>query len=145
MLTAEQVASEHPDIAAAFRAQGATAERERIQAVEGQLIPGHEALIHTLKFDGKSGAGEAAVAVLAAEKGTRSKQAAALAADAPKALPIEPLPQSEPKAASGMRAPAGFVIAEDSAKLDAGAKRYQAQHPGTSYIDAVKAVQTLGG
>lgn len=145
MLTAEQVVAEHPDIAAAFIAQGASAERARIQAVEGQLIPGHEALIQNLKFDGKSGAGEAAVAVLAAEKTTRTKQAAALASDAPKVLPLEPKATDEPKATTSMRAPPGFAVDESSAKLDAKAKHYQAQHPGTSYIDAIKAVQTLGG
>ncbi|HEY0847404.1 MAG TPA: signal peptide peptidase SppA [Noviherbaspirillum sp.] len=89
-LTAEQVAAEYPDIAQAFRAEGAAAERARIQAVEGQLIPGHEALINSLKFDGKSTGGDAAQAVLAAERTTRNAQAKAIASEAPSPLPQEP-------------------------------------------------------
>jgi len=47
---------------------GAEAERKRIKAVQDQLLPGHEALIETLKFDGKTTGPEAAVQVLGAEK-----------------------------------------------------------------------------
>ena len=82
-ITAEQIASDYPGIAECFRAQGAETERARIQAVEGQLIPGHEALINSLKFDGKSTAGDAALALLAAEKSTRKDYATALANDGP--------------------------------------------------------------
>lgn len=128
MPTAEQIASDHPDIAATFRAEGATAERNRIQAVEGQLIPGHEALINTLKFDGKSSPGDAAMAVNAAEKQTRTAQAAALASDAPAALPLVPAASVETKPAS-------------RADLDAAAKAYMAAHPGTDYVAAFKQVQ----
>lgn len=96
MLTAEQVAAEHPAIAAAFRAEGANAERERIQSIEIQSIPGHEALISTLKFDGKSTAGDAAQAVLAAERSIRTRQASALASDAPAPLPLAPTATVQP-------------------------------------------------
>lgn len=90
----EQIKAEHPDLAAALAAEGhaaglaagALAERERIQAVEGQSIPGHEALIASLKFDGKTSGPEAAVAVLAAEKSLRTKARADLHSDAP--LPV---------------------------------------------------------
>ncbi len=90
MLTAEQVAAEHPAIASAFRAEGAQAERERIQSVQAQVIPGHESLIQTLAFDGKSNAGDAAQAVLSAEKKLRDKQAETSALDAPKPLSLTP-------------------------------------------------------
>lgn len=53
---------------AASEVAGATAERERIEAVGEQSIAGHEALIKTLQFDGKTTGGEAAIAVLKAEK-----------------------------------------------------------------------------
>jgi hypothetical protein len=128
MPTVEQIASDHPDIAAAFRVQGATAERARIQAVESQLIPGHEALINTLKFDGVSSAGDAAQAVLAAEKQTRTAQAAALASDAPQPLPLTPAAAVEPKA-------------DTRADLDAKTKAYMAAHPGTDYVAAFKLIQ----
>lgn len=49
-------------------AAGAKAERERIKAVQDQLLPGHEALIEILKWDGKTTGPEAAVQVLGAEK-----------------------------------------------------------------------------
>lgn len=78
--------AEHPDVAKALidegREAGATAERERIQAVEAQSMPGHEALIATLKFDGKTSGPEAAVQVLAAEKAKKGDRLANLRADA---------------------------------------------------------------
>lgn len=95
-ITREQLAADAPDVLAAILAEGrtagATAERERIQAVEGQLIPGHEALINTLKFDGKSTGGDAAMAVNAAERKVRETQAKAMAGDAPE--PVKQTPAS---------------------------------------------------
>lgn len=92
------LAQQHPDLLAQlqteFSATGATAgaaqERERIAAVRSQVLPGHEALIEGLAFDGKTTGPEAAMAVLAAEKQSRTKQAAALASDAPKPLNLAP-------------------------------------------------------
>lgn len=72
MQTALKISLEHPDIAEFFRAQGAAVECARIQAIEAQLIPGHEALINRLKYDGNSTAGDAAQAILAAEYTTRN-------------------------------------------------------------------------
>jgi len=129
-ITREQLAAEAPDVLAAIQAEGASAERERIQAIEGQAIPGHEALIASLKFDGKSTAGDAAMAVLAAEKNSRSAAAAALASDAPAPLPLQPTAAVEPKA-------------DSRADLDAKAKAYMAAHPGTDYVAAIKQVQTV--
>lgn len=92
------LAQQHPDLLAQlqteFSATGATAgaaqERERIAAVRSQVLPGHEVLIEGLAFDGKTTGPEAAMAVLAAEKQSRTKQAAALASDAPKPLNLAP-------------------------------------------------------
>lgn len=82
----QKLKAEHPDVAEALinegKAMGATAERDRIQNVEAQSMPGHEALIATLKFDGKTSGPEAAVQVLAAEKAKKGDQLAALKADA---------------------------------------------------------------
>lgn len=86
-LTREQIEAEAPDIVAALRAEGASAERARIQAVEGALIPGHEAVIAALKFDGKSTGGDAALAVIAADRAARGRAAQQLADDAPNPLP----------------------------------------------------------
>jgi signal peptide peptidase SppA len=70
-ITLEFITSQYPSITNALRLEGAQLERERIQAVEEQLIPGYEALINQLKYDGKTTGVEAAVKVLAAEKQQR--------------------------------------------------------------------------
>ena len=140
-MNAEELASAHPEAAAALRGQGADAERARIQAVEGQLIPGHEALINALKADGKSGAGDAAMAVLAAEKQTRNAYVTALASDAPAALPSATPPAVTAPATN--YGTAGAIDANtDVVALNDAAKSYQAAHPGTTYLAAIKAVQT---
>ena len=69
------------------RTEGATAERERIQRVEEQLIPGHEDLIQEMKLDGKTTGEQAAVKILQAEKTLRETAASQLAADGIK--PVE--------------------------------------------------------
>ena len=128
-ITRDQIAAEAPDVLAAIQQEGAAQERARIQSIEAQAIPGHDALIAALKYDGKSTAGDAAMAVLAAEKQTRRTQAAALAADAPQPLPLTPAPAVEAKP-------------QTRADLDAAAKAYMAAHPGTDYVAAFKQVQT---
>lgn len=138
-ITREQLAAEAPEVLAAVLAEGAAdgakAERDRIQAVEAQLIPGHEALINTLKFDGKSTGGDAAVAVLAAEKKVRTSQAAAFNGDAPNPLPVAPAPTVEaPTATKPM----------SRADIDAAAKKHMAANPGMTYIAAVKHVEQQG-
>jgi signal peptide peptidase SppA len=99
-MTIEEFRAQHPELFAQIEAaarqgyisaidlQGqieaaVAGERARIQAVESQLIPGHEALIATLKFDGKTTGDQAAAAVVAAEKGTRTAALAALEKDTP--------------------------------------------------------------
>lgn len=133
MPTAEQLAAEHPEAAATLRAEGASAERDRIKAIEEQLVPGHEALVNSMKFDGKSNAGDVAIAVLAAEKASREAAASAMAKDAPK--PVEQVQQS-PTDALGNDSQA------DASKgtLHEKAKAYQKDHPSVSYVDAYKAV-----
>ncbi len=127
-ITRDQIAAEAPDVLAAIQQEGASTERARIQAIEAQAIPGHDALIASLKFDGKSTAGDAAMAVLAAERQTRSAAAAALAADAPQPLPLTPAASIKDKPLT-------------RADLDASAKAYMASHPGTDYVAAFKQVQ----
>lgn len=83
-MTAEAIAEQHPEAAAALRSQGADAERSRIQGVEAQALPGYEALIEKMKFDGKSTGGDAAQAVLAEERKRRANAASDAVLDAPK-------------------------------------------------------------
>jgi len=67
-ITADYLIQHHAGLVQSFQQVGAQQERERIQAVEAQLIPGHETLIQQLKFDGKTIGAEAAMQVLAAER-----------------------------------------------------------------------------
>ena len=80
-----------------LRKEGADAERARIQAVLGQALAGHDTLIQTLAFDGKTTGPEAAVAVLQAERGKKAQMATDLKADAPKpaAHAVAPAPGTE--------------------------------------------------
>lgn len=108
------------------------AETARILAVEAQLIPGHEALILSLKSDGKSTGSDAAVAVLAAEKTLRGLHAKNLGADAPNPLALTP-------GATVLQA--GEKKELTRAELDAKAKLHMKAHPGTDYLTAVKFIQ----
>lgn len=85
-MNTEEIEKEYPQAAAAFRTEGATAERQRIQDVNAQSIPGHEALIAGLAFDGKTTGPEAAVQVLSAHRAETEKVAGDLEGDAPEAL-----------------------------------------------------------
>ena len=67
---------------AAARTESATAERERIKGVQAAGLPGHQDLIQTLMFDGKTTAGEAAAQVITAERAKLGKRAEDIAADA---------------------------------------------------------------
>lgn len=86
------------------RAAGAAAERSRIKAIEDLAIPGHEALIAGLKFDGTTTAAEAAVQIVAAEKKVRSTVAAQITADAIKPV-TQPDAGEQPSAAADVSLP----------------------------------------
>lgn len=92
----------YPDVAKALidegHAAGAQAERARIQSVEAQAMPGHDALITQLKFDGKTTGPEAAVQVLAAEREKGAKRLADLRADAPAPAPAQASASGDPAA-----------------------------------------------
>lgn len=112
--TLEELKKEAPELLAkiqeAARAEGLTAglaegakkEVVRIKAVAEQLMPGHEALIQGLMYDGKTTGEQAAVQVLAAEKLVRVNAAQNLAADgvAPvrSTTPAEPLKKTDDSA-----------------------------------------------
>lgn len=75
------------DKLAAAKAEGADAERARIQGVLGVNLRGHEALVQTLAFDGKTTPEQAAFQVNQAEQKVRTKAGDDLRADAPKPAP----------------------------------------------------------
>lgn len=77
--TLESLMAEHPALYAAVVAEGATAERVRIAGIEAQAMPGHEAIITAHKADGTKSGADTAMAIITAEKATRSGQLSALA------------------------------------------------------------------
>ena len=102
-LSRESLERDHAALFAQVRSEfttlGATQERERIQAVRAQSLPGHEALVDKLAFDGQTGGPEAAAAVLAAERGVRQAAVQAHHRDAPAPAPASAAPsdtQPEP-------------------------------------------------
>jgi len=100
ILTREELTSGFPEIVAAIEKEafekgvsegmekgklsGAESERERIKGVEEQLIPGHEALIASLKYDGKTTGPEAAVQVLKKERELMASRHSDMVADGEK-------------------------------------------------------------
>jgi signal peptide peptidase SppA len=143
---AVKFAAENPDAAAVLRAEGSTAELDRVKAVKAAALPGHEALIEQLAMDGKTSGAEAALAVIAAERGKTASAAAARAADAPPPVRAGAIEEDQPKpkaASTAYRAgETTFNVEAGAAKLDADAKAHMQAHPGTDYIQAIKAVTT---
>lgn len=72
------------------RAEGAKAERERIQGIEANTLPGHADLTAKLKYDGKTSPAEAAVAILQAERALGGNHLTALADDEKKLKGLAP-------------------------------------------------------
>lgn len=112
--TAAAVTSE--EVVAAARAEGAAAERSRIQAIEALSVPGHEALIASLKYDGTTTAGEAALQVLGAEKQLRVGALSALVAGAnpPVATVEAPAEEAAPAADASVEERAAHAWEKDA-------------------------------
>ncbi|HLL48978.1 MAG TPA: S49 family peptidase [Longimicrobiaceae bacterium] len=66
--TADQLAATFGPAVTAIRTVAATAERTRILDIEAAALPGHEALVATLKQDPAVSAGDAALKIVAAER-----------------------------------------------------------------------------
>jgi len=96
----EELRAAHPDLCAALVEEGrsvgfdagASAERNRIQSVEAQSMAGHETLINTLKFDGKTTGPEAAVQVLNAERNLKGNKSAEITSAATKPVSFAAAP-----------------------------------------------------
>lgn len=136
---AQAWAAENPEAAALIRADGADGERQRIAAVRSALLPGHEALIEQLAMDGHTTGGDAALAVLAAEREQQKARASARFADAPQpmaavAIPDEGLEAVEKEPVQ----PDPHVLANEARQLVETAK---AQGRTLSFADAVAQAQ----
>lgn len=136
-ITRETLAAEAPDVLKAVLAEGGEGERARIQAVLSQKLPGHDALVEKLAFDGKTTGPEAAAAVLAAERTVRAAQARATADDAPAVVPVTPAATVSPPAADDDSRP---IEARAQAKWNADAN-LRAEYGGTfsTYLAMEKA------
>lgn len=121
----------HADLVSAIRAEGhaagmsegrtagAAAERERIQSVRAVGLPGHEALIETLAFDGQTTAADAALAVNQAERTLRLAAQKAIL-NAPAAVGAAEQPMVDPKTA-GRSAEVAAALAKLNAQVAGGA------------------------
>lgn len=106
-ITLEMVLSDAPEVAETLRAQGyenghqagmtegAEQERNRIKAIEDLAMPGHEALVNGLKFDGQTTGEQAAVQILAAERELQGKSLKDRRDDAPDAADFTAAPDGE--------------------------------------------------
>lgn len=145
-ITVDVIKAEHPAVAEALRAEGrdegAKKERERIQAIEGVAMRGYEAIVNAAKFDGTSTAGDVAASIIAAQKAEQASALKRVHEEAPEPVKTAAAPAADAKPVR--LAPGGRMTADtDSHALNAAAKQYQANHPGTSYLDALKAVSAL--
>ncbi|MFA6148658.1 MAG: S49 family peptidase [bacterium] len=132
-VTFESVAEKHPEIAEAFRqegyakgvldgkVEGANLERDRIRDVEAQSMPGHDALIAELKFDGKTTGEQAAVQILSAEKQVRAGKLSAIRSDAP-----APVPQPSVEVGGESIRKKDFLVLVDEWQKEHSSKRSEA-------------------
>ena len=97
-MTVEKIKADHPEIAQALIAEGAESERKRIQACEEAGLAGHEGIVNAMKYDGKSQAGDVAMAIVAAEKKLRTDHLGASRASAPQPVPLAAVPAVEKEA-----------------------------------------------
>lgn len=90
-ITRESLERDHSALFAALRSEfmaaGAAAEIARIQAVRAQSLPGCEALIEKLAFDGRTTGPEASMAIVVAQREALASAGRAHHADAPAAVP----------------------------------------------------------
>jgi capsid assembly protease len=114
-LTAELLQQRNPALLTQLRAEGATAERERIQGVQAAGLPGYEVQLAAMMFDGKTTAGEAALAINKLEREARARQVSGIASDAAQLAAVAAMPA--PTAAQG--AAQGPVEDRCKAKWDA--------------------------
>jgi signal peptide peptidase SppA len=96
------------------KALGATEERTRIQGVESQSLPGHDDLVKTMKYDGKTTPEQAAVKILNAEREKNGTTLSNLAKDA-KDVKVQP-------------SDAAAADAAEKAKAEASAKNKNVDH-----------------
>lgn len=100
-ITMEVLAKDAPELLAKIKGEslkeGAKQERERIQAVLEQSMPGHDELLNKLAFDGKTTGPEAAVQVLAAERQLLAQRGEDFNSDGVDPVSQPAVPEPKPK------------------------------------------------
>jgi signal peptide peptidase SppA len=90
--SAAELAAAFPDFAATLRTEGATAERERITAIQALARPGRETLIEAAVKDGKSTKEQVALQIVGAEDQKQRGALSAIKGVEDVAAKIEPAP-----------------------------------------------------
>jgi signal peptide peptidase SppA len=137
---AANFAAENAEAAALIRAQGAEAERARIQAVREQSMPGHEKLIDALAFDGKTTGPEAAVQVLAAERAKAAAQAAVRADDAVLPVKTEAAESADADPKPAAEKTASQTVAAAATIADKAKELVREAHADGRYLSTTEAV-----
>lgn len=118
------IAAHFPEAAKALREDGASAEHERVRAIEAAAMPGHEAIIAAHKADRSKTGADAALAVIAAERGKLAAIKAGLDADEERL--------------SGLTAAAAPAAAAETA-ANPHAQAAELSNQATAYINEQKA------
>jgi len=136
---AAKFAAENPEAAALIRTEGATAELGRIRDVRAAALPGHEALIEALAFDGKTTGADAALAIIKAERESRTSHASARASDAVPAVASVETQTADTTASGAVPSYELNADPKDKAAVDAAVRKHMAAH-SCDYFTALQAV-----
>ena len=85
------IKEQYPEIVGALQAEGAEAERARIADCESVALAGHEAIVNSMKLDGKSTGSDVARAIITAEKTLQASHAKAFVDNAPAVIAAAPI------------------------------------------------------
>lgn len=85
------IKEQFPAIVAELQADGAKAERERIASCESVSMPGFEAIVNSMKLDGKSTGADVAMAIIAEQKKQQASHAKAFVDNAPAVIASAPV------------------------------------------------------
>lgn len=90
-LDIQTLREKHPDLVTQIESEAAQAECERIKSCEDAMLPGHEKLVASMKFDGKSTGSDVALAIVGAEQKLRKSNHQAFIENAPQVIDAAPI------------------------------------------------------
>lgn len=119
----EEAKATHDQALAEAASTATAAETARIKGVFDAALPGHEALVQTLAFDGKTSPAEAALTINQAERAKGKSNLEALAKERTKPVPLTGDPLTDPASESGMPKDGQAFGAEITAHITSEAAR----------------------